>query len=122
MTDGTQTLDGGRLKSAIATEIVSIMAQQTGRGPTKSRAFVHDDLVVCLLEQGMTKAETKLVAAGEEQTVNEMRSTFQRVMREELVAAVERLTGRTVLSFMSANDASTDTAAEIFVVAPAAER
>jgi len=122
VSDGSESLEGGQLNAAIAREIVSLMAQYTGRGPTRSRAFVHDDMVVCLLEQGMTKGETKLIDAGEEETVNTMRATFQRVMEDELVAAVERLTGRTVLSFMSANDASTDTAAEIFVVQPAEER
>ena len=35
-----------------------------GRGATKSRAFIHDDVVVCLLEDGATRAEVKLVAAG----------------------------------------------------------
>jgi uncharacterized protein YbcI len=119
---GSDSLEGGRLNAAIAREIVSLMAQNTGRGPTRSRAFVHDDVVVCLLEEGMTKGEAKLVAAGEEDTVNAMRASFQRAMEDELVATVERLTGRRVLSFMSANDASTDSAVEVFVVAPAAER
>jgi uncharacterized protein YbcI len=114
--------EAGRLNAAIANEIVSLMAQFTGRGPTKSRAFVHDDVVVCLLEQSMTKGESKLVAAGEERTVDGMRSTFQRVMEDELVAAVERLTGRTVLSFMSGNNAGTDSAVEVFVLEPRVPR
>lgn len=120
VTDGMPITDAGRLNAAISTEIVSLMARFTGRGPTKSRSFIHDDMVVCLLEQGMTKGEAKLLAAGEEKTVNEMRATFQRVMETELVDVVETLTGRKVRSFMSANNVSTDTAAEIFVLEPAA--
>jgi uncharacterized protein YbcI len=119
VSDGGNSLDGGRLNAAIATEIVSIMSEFTGRGPTRSRAFVHDDVVVCLLEQSMTKGENKLVAAGRQETVNRMRETFQQVMGDELVAAVERLTGRTVLSFMSGNNARTDSAVEVFLLEPA---
>ena len=118
MSDGTPSPEAGRLNAAIATEIVSLMAQFTGRGPTRSRAFVHADMVVCLLEEGMTKGEAKLLAAGEEETVNEMRATFQRVMEADLVAVVERLTGRKVRSFMSANNARTDSSVEIFVLEP----
>jgi hypothetical protein len=37
-------------------------------------------------------------------------------MRPELVGAVERLTKRNVVSFMSANDIGPDAAAEIFLL------
>ena len=37
-------------------------------------------------------------------------------MRAELIEAVEGLTQRNVVSFMSANDIGPDTAAEIFVL------
>jgi len=116
--DRAPSSEDGRLNAAIATEIVSLMARFTGRGPTKSRAFVHDDVVVCLLEEGMTKGEARLLESGEEDTVNEMRSTFQRVMEPDLVDVVERLTGRKVLSFMSGNNSRTDTAVELFVMEP----
>jgi hypothetical protein len=45
-----------------------------------------------------------------------MRRTFQETMRPSLVAAVEGLTDRRVVSFMSANDIDPDAAAEIFVM------
>jgi hypothetical protein len=41
-------------------------------------------------------------------------------MRADLVAAVERLTASTVRAFMSANHIEPDTAAEIFLLDPAA--
>jgi uncharacterized protein YbcI len=120
--DNGDRLEGGRLDAAIATEIVSLMAQYTGRGATRSRAFVHDDMVVCLLEQGMTKGEAKLIDAGETESVNTIRATFQKVMEDELVATVERLTGRAVRSFMSGNNARTDSAVEVFVLEPDGEQ
>ena len=39
-------------------------------------------------------------------------------MREEAVAAVEEVTGRDVLSFMSENDVNPDVSAEVFVLQP----
>ncbi len=43
----------GPLNAAIANE--RIVADFTGRGATKSRAFLHQDVVVCLLEDGATR-------------------------------------------------------------------
>ncbi len=54
----------GQLGAAIANEIGKLVADFAGRGATKSRAFVYEDVVVCLLEDGATKAEAHLVAAG----------------------------------------------------------
>jgi hypothetical protein len=41
-------------------------------------------------------------------------------MRLDFVAAIEDLTGRTVIAFMSANHIDPDLAAEVFVLEPAA--
>jgi uncharacterized protein YbcI len=40
-------------------------------------------------------------------------------MRSDCVAAIEDLTGRTVIAFMSANHIDPDLAAEVFVLEPA---
>jgi uncharacterized protein YbcI len=44
-----------------------------------------------------------------------IRRKFQSTMREDLVSGVERMTGRTVVAFMSDHDAGPDYAAEVFV-------
>ena len=72
----------GRLGAAIANEIGKLVAEFAGRGATKSRAFVHDDVVVCLLEDGATKAEVHLVAAGRDELVRMNRDALQRVMED----------------------------------------
>ena len=69
-----------------------------------------------LLHDGMTHAERSLVRAGRHAEVLQMRRTFQETMRPNLIEAVEQLTERTVVSFMSANDVDPDAAAEIFVM------
>jgi hypothetical protein len=46
-----------------------VVADFTGRGATKSRAFPHQDMVVRLVETGATKAEVNLVAARNSELV-----------------------------------------------------
>jgi uncharacterized protein YbcI len=41
-----------------------MISEFVGRGATRSRAFIHNDVVVLLLEDGATRAEVNLVAAG----------------------------------------------------------
>jgi uncharacterized protein YbcI len=97
------------------------MAEYTGRGPTRARTSIRDDVVVVLLQDTLTKAERTLLAAGDVEFVLAARGRFQKTMRGDLVAAVEMLTEREVIAFMSTNHVDPDMAAEIFVLAPAAE-
>ena len=87
----TNALRGGELNAAISKAVVRSFSDYIGLGPTKARTSIRDDLVVCLLENGLTKAERSLVAAGREQLVLDTRSALQSTMRSDLVAAVERL-------------------------------
>jgi uncharacterized protein YbcI len=109
---------GGSLAAAISRATVRIMAEYTGRGPTKARTSIRDDVVLVLLQDTLTKGERTLLAGGEAQFVLEARSRFQMTMREDLVAAIEMLTERKVIAFMSANHIDPDMGAEVFVLAP----
>ncbi|HVF76871.1 MAG TPA: Na-translocating system protein MpsC family protein [Solirubrobacteraceae bacterium] len=113
-------LTGGGLTAAISNAVVRITAEYTGRGPTKARTSWRDDLVVVLLQDTMTKGERSLQSAGDSELVLTTRGRYQHAMREDLITAIEDLTSRTVLAFMSANHMDPDMGAEIFVLAPAA--
>jgi uncharacterized protein YbcI len=104
------------LSADISRAVVRVVADYTGRGPTKVRTSIRDDLVVVLLRETLTKAETRLRERGEAVFVNESRRRFQSAMREELVTAIEGLTGRRVTSFMSDHDVLADMAVELFVL------
>jgi uncharacterized protein YbcI len=52
--------------------------------------------------------------------VIEMRRSFQQTMREDLTAAVEMLTERKVIAFMSDSQLEPDYSVEVFVLAPLA--
>ena len=114
-------MSGGALNAAISNELGKLVAEFTGRGATRSRAFIHQDLVVCLLEDGATRAERNLVAAGKPELVRLQRDALQRALAPQLIAAVERLTDRKVRIFLSGSDHGGGSAIEAFVLEPEAD-
>jgi uncharacterized protein YbcI len=111
-----QRMTGGALNAALANELGKLIADFTGRGATRSRAFVHQDLVVCVFEDGATRAEQNLVAAGKSELVQLQRAALQRAMGPRLIAAVERLTRRKVRMFLSGADEHGGSAIEAFLL------
>jgi uncharacterized protein YbcI len=109
-------LSGGELLTAISNRIVAIMREHYGRGPTKAKTYVLDDVVVCVLRNGFTAIEQSMVNAGEPERVVAMRQDFQRLMAEKYKAAIRELTGRNVVAFLSQAHLEPDLTLEIFFV------
>ena len=107
---------GGMLNTAIANAVVGLLREYTGRGPTRSRATIRDNIVLVMLEQTLTKGERSLVNKGRADKVIEIRHEFQEAMREESMAKVAELTGRSVVAMLSANHVNPDLGAEIYVL------
>lgn len=74
-------LAGGKLLSEITNRIVSLMREHYGRGPIKAKTYVLDNLIVCVLGNGLTAIERTMIEGGEPDRVLEMRRDFQRMMR-----------------------------------------
>jgi uncharacterized protein YbcI len=108
----------GALKSAISNAMVALLREHTGRGPTKVRTILSEDVVLVVLEDLLTRAEARLVEHGQAAQVLGLRKSIQTTMRDELVEVVQRLTGRRVIAFMSTNHADPDMAAELFMLEP----
>jgi len=100
---------------------VKLLNEYTGRGPTKAKTTISRDLIAVVLQDTMTKAERTLASNGDGQFVIDMRHRFQLAMQGDLVAAVERLSERKVIAFMSDNHINPDMAVEIFILEPQAE-
>src|SRR5215213_5273051 len=115
-TTNTDERTPGSLTAAISRHVVRLVAEYTGRGPTKARTTIRDNVVLCMTEDNMTKAERRLVQEGERELVVTIRRRFQTTMRDDLVSGIELLTGRKVVSFLSDHNAETDHAAEVFVL------
>lgn len=101
---------------AIADAIVRLTREGTGRGPVRARVILDGDAVVVLLHDTLTKVEQTLVDHGRIEEVLALRRAFQEILRPDYCAAVEEITGREVLTFMSTNHAGPDHAAEIFLL------
>jgi uncharacterized protein YbcI len=113
-----ERLAGGTLNAALANEIGRLAADAIGRGATRSRAFVSHDTVVCVLEDGATKSERTLIDAGNLELVRVQRDALQRAIEPRLVECVERLTGRTVTTFLSGTSTPADSSVEVFLLEP----
>ena len=106
----------GRLNQELAAAIVRLHERFLGRGPTKAQAFHRGNVIVVVMEETLTEAERSLAARGEREVVLSMRCRYQDAMREDLVDAVELLTGCRVEAFMSSSNTVPDVAAEVFVL------
>jgi uncharacterized protein YbcI len=102
----------------ISNLVVAAFREYTGRGPTQARTYIHEDLVTVVLRDSLTKGERHLVADGQIGLVIEMRQAFQQTMSDTMVAGVEKVMGRPVLAFLSANHVDPDVAVETFVLGP----
>ncbi len=70
---------GGALYTAISNAIVALLREYTGRGPTKARTTIRDNIVLVMLEQTLTKGEQSLVSKGRtEQVLGSATSTSKR--------------------------------------------
>jgi uncharacterized protein YbcI len=118
MASAQEQVPTGVLASQISRAIVQIWHEYTGRGPTKARTTITDELVIVLMADTLLKAEKNLATDGKVDQVLSMRRAFQDTMQAELTAVVEDLTGRKVMAFMSHNHVDPDLAAELFVLEP----
>jgi uncharacterized protein YbcI len=64
----------------------------------------------------LTHAEKSLTRSDQIDAVNHIRHLFQETMEADFRKAVERLTGRKVLAFISGNHIEPDIAAELFIL------
>jgi uncharacterized protein YbcI len=108
----------GSMSAAISNAVVRLLSEYTGRGPTKARTYIDDDLITVVLQDSLTKGERSLLRDGEVALVLANRKAFQNSMAAELIGTVEALSGRSTIAFLSANHVDPDIAVESFVLAP----
>jgi uncharacterized protein YbcI len=112
-----EPLRGGKLLAEISTTIVAILRDHYGRGPMKAKTYALDDIIVCVMRgSGFTALEKTIMDSGDPERVVEMRHDFQRVMATRYSDAIEELTGRKVVAFLSQAHVDPDITIEIFFV------
>ena len=112
------TRSQGDVLTAISNGMVALLKEFYGRGPTRTKSYYEDDLVVCLLRGGFSRVEETLLDGGRGDAVIQQRMEFQEVMRERFASVIEEATGRHVIGFMSGNQQAPDIMCEVFILAP----
>ena len=102
--------------AAISREIVGLLKDLTGRGPTKSKTYIHEDCVVLLLREGHTRSEATMFAAGGSRGVAQGRVDMSETIRAPLIEVIERHTSREVVGFMSSSQQDPDLISFVFVL------
>jgi uncharacterized protein YbcI len=110
--------DRGKTLLAVTNAIVSMHREHYGRGATRGRTIMQGDFLACFLEDIYTKAERTLIDAGKIHEVIQSRNAFQDAMEERFSQAVEEITGRRVVGFLSQVGTNPDIGVEAFWFAP----
>jgi uncharacterized protein YbcI len=107
----------GEMRATISREVVRLHAEYYGKGPTKARTYILEDLVVVVLEETFTRAEKTLAARGEGDAIQHIRRRFQQQMQDSFTSVVEQATGRKVKAFLSETNIDQDVSVETFLLA-----
>lgn len=102
------------LQEAISAAMLELYAEFYGHDRTTATTYLNDSIVVCVLEHILTESEDALVTAGAHGEVIDGRVAFQSDTEDEFTAAIERLTHRRVVAFLSANQTTPGIACELF--------
>ena len=103
-------------QAAISREVVGLLKDLAGRGPTKSKAYLHDDCVLLLLREGHTRSEETMFQAGSARSVAQGRVDLSDTICQPLIEVIERNTGRRVVGFMSSSHQDPDLISFVFVL------
>lgn len=112
----TERQGGVRLAYAIADAVMHIHRERVGRGPTRAQAFFRRNVVVVVMEDTLTRGEKNLVTVGRGAAARAIRAHFAQMMKADLVAAVQELTGAVVVAFLSDSSPDPDVSVEVFVL------
>jgi uncharacterized protein YbcI len=108
----------GEVLTAISDGMVGLLKEFYGRGPTRTKTYYEDDLVVYLLRGGFSRVEQTLLDGGRGSSVIRQRMEFQELMQGRFQTVIEAATGRRVIGFMSGNQQDPDIMCEVFILSP----
>jgi uncharacterized protein YbcI len=107
---------GEGLNAAVTSALVAIQHLFLGRGPGTASTFSYGNVLVTLMYDVLTQAEKSLGATDQSDAVTHIRHLYQVTMEADFREAIERLTGRKVLAFISGNHLDPDVCAEMFIL------
>ncbi len=119
MTAPDTPLTGDALLLAVTDEMVALHQQYHQREPATAKTLLlGDDLIACVLGGVYTDVEKTMIEIQRTTIVQETRNAFQNAMQHKFISAVERLSGRNVLAFISNHNVGPDIEVELFMLTP----
>ena len=109
----------GALLAEVTNAVVQLHRSHYGKGPTRSKSYLLDDVLICVMSDVFTTVERTLIDAGEVDKVRQTRLAFEEAMRDRFAEAIEEIVGRRVLGFTSQVLVDRDVAIQLFVLEPA---
>ena len=106
---------GHSLLLQISNAMVRMQKEFFGKGPTKAKSYMFDDILLVIMREGLTTAERTMLEFGHPNQVRQFRQLFQDEMTERLTGLVQDLTGRKVVNYQSQVLFDPDMSLEIFV-------
>src|ERR1700733_4815175 len=112
-------LTGDALLGAVTDAMVAFHERYYHRAPVTAKTLLlAGEVLVCVLGGVYTDVEKTMIEIQRDAIVRETRSAFQTAMQHKFISAVERLSGRDVLSFISDHHVGPDMEIEVFVLRP----
>ncbi len=108
----------GELGAEISNAVVRIRTEHHGRGPTRAKTYLFDDVILTVMEEGSAPVERTLAAAGDDELVQSIRARVQDAIAGELKAAVEEISGRRVRAVVSGSQIELDIDCVVFLLEP----
>jgi uncharacterized protein YbcI len=112
-------LAGNELLDAVTDVMVGLHERYHHRVPVSAKSLLlGDEVLVCVLGGVYSDVEKTLIELQRSTMVQEVRSAFQTAMQDKFIAAVERLSGREVIAFISNQHVGPDIEIELFMLRP----
>jgi uncharacterized protein YbcI len=112
-------LSGDELLVAVTEAMVAFHQRYHHREPVTAKTLLlGDDLLACVLGGVYTDVEKTMIEVQRGTIVRQTRNDFQEAMKDKLIKAVERLSGRHVLAFISDHHVGPDIEIELFLLTP----
>jgi len=110
-------LTGDEMLVAVTEAMVALHQRYHHRAPVTAKTLLlGGDLLACVLGGVYTTVEQTMIELQQSIIVQETRSAFQEAMQHKFIAAVEELSGREVLAFISNHHVGPDIEIEIFML------
>ena len=112
-------LTGEHLMTAVTDAMVVFHERYHHRRPVTAKTLMlGDDLLACVLGGVYTDVEKTMIEIQKTMIVQETRNAFQNAMQDKFINAVQNLSGRRVLAFISNHHVGPDIEIELFLLVP----